>query len=89
MRSGPFMVRGLFPEVLGVDARVYQLANAVDYVGTVLLVGDTEPLGIAVEYFEAGLALIDELVDAQRDEELGLWVGHVGRVGEELSEQTV
>ena len=87
MRSGPFMVRGLFPEVLGVDARVYQLANAVDYVGTVFLVGDTEPLGIAVEYFEAGLALVDELVDAQRDEELGLGVGHVGRVGEELSEQ--
>ena len=84
------MVRrmGLSPEVLRVDARVYQLANAADYVGTVLLVGDTEPLGIAVEYFEADFAFVNELVDAQRDEELGLGIGHVGRVGEELLKET-
>lgn len=80
--------RGLFPEVLGIDAGVDELTDAADDVWAVFLVGDTEPLGVAIQHFEAGLVLVDELVDAQRDEELGLGVGHIGRVGEELLKET-
>jgi len=57
-----------------------QLGN---YLGTVLGIGHAEPLAGGVEHFASCLALLDEVIDHERNEELALEVGLVLRVGEE------
>ena len=73
-------------QLVGIDPLIDKLLDAVDGGLTVGSIGDTEPLGGGVKHFAGGRAVVDELVDHQRDEELCLEVLHVLRVAEELLE---
>ena len=73
-------------KLVGVNALVDQLLDAVNGVLTIGSIGHTEPLGGGVEHFAGSGAFGDELVDHQGDKELGLQVLHVLGVREELLE---
>ena len=64
----------------------YQGGNLFYCSFTVGSVCYTEPFAGSVEHFYRSGTFVDELIHHQRDEELGLQVGHVLRIGEERLE---
>ena len=73
-------------QFVGIDAFVDEFLDALHGGFTVGSVGDAEPLRCGVKYLDGGRAIVDELADHERDEELSLQVLDVLRVGEELLE---
>ena len=73
-------------EFIRIHALVDELLDAGDSGVTIGCVGNTKPFRRGVEHLDGSCAIVDELVDHQRDEELGLKVLHVFRVAEELLE---
>ena len=50
-----------------------QLGEFLDHSGAVGAVRDTKPLGISVKHFYSGFLAVDKSVDAEGDEQFGLW----------------
>lgn len=61
-----------FVRIILVDTLVVEFLKAVNDHGTVLLVGDTKPLGGGLQHFHGGIAAVDESVDSIGDVVLGL-----------------
>ena len=87
--SNPFIQYGysfLLEQLVGINALVNQLLDALYGSLTVGGVGYAKPLRGGVEHFAGSSTIVDELVDHQRDEELSLQVLHILRVAQELLE---
>ncbi len=70
----------------GIGSVVYKRLNLVDNALAVSGIGHAKPFAGGVEHFNSRCALVDQLVDHQRNKELSLFVLHILGIRKELFE---